>query len=214
MKQLSPVSVMRLKVATFIACLVPFVHVSWGVLTGSAGADPVEALTHSTGLWALRLLLLTLALSPLRKLTGWSWVLRLRRILALYSFFYAMLHTLVYLAFEQSFDWISIASDILKRPWLTAGFFSFVLMIPLAATSTNGMMRRLGRNWQRLHRLIYPIAVGAVLHYFWLVKKDITAPSIYAVVLAILFCARLVDGRKGKSTRTPVSRPGAVPFVK
>jgi sulfoxide reductase heme-binding subunit YedZ len=124
-----------------------------------------------------------------------------------------MLHALIYLTFDQSFEWGSIATDILKRPWLTVGFFSLVLMMPLAATSTNGMMRRLGRNWQRLHRLIYPIAVGAVLHYFWLVKKDITDPTLYAVLLAILLCARLIEGRKRRPARAGVSRQPAVPSV-
>lgn len=199
MKHLSHDAVVQLKAMVFLICSMPLIAVSWRVLHGTAGADPVEALTHTTGLWALRLLLVTLALSPARKLTGWCWLVRLRRIVALYAFSYATLHTAVYLWFEQDFDWPTIAGDVLKRPWLTAGCLAFVMMIPLAMTSTNGMMKRLGRNWQRLHRLVYPIALGAVLHYFWLVKRDITAPSVYAVVLAVLLCARLVERRKRRS---------------
>jgi len=214
MKQLSQRAVTRLKVGSFLACLIPVGVLTWHVINDTAGADPVEALTHTTGVWALRLLLLTLALSPVRKLTGWCWLLRLRRTFALFAFFYASLHALIYLVFEQFFDWGLIAADILKRPWLTAGFFSFVLMVPLAATSTNGMMRRLGRNWQRLHRLIYPIAIAAVLHYFWLVKKDVTAPSLYAVALAILLCARLLENRQRRPSRTRAPGQGAVSSVK
>ena len=206
MKQMSSRAVARLKVLTFLACLTPMLQVTAGVVTGTAGADPVEALAHTTGLWALRLLLVTLALSPARKLTGWCWLLRLRRMFALYAFFYATMHMLVYVVFEQGFDWPMILSDVVKRPWLSAGCISFALMIPLAITSTNGMMRRLGKNWQRLHRLVYPVALAAVLHYFWLVKRDITAPSVYALILAILLCARLRERRKRRPLGSAQSR--------
>lgn len=214
MKQLSQEAVQVTKAAVFLACLIPLIGLFRGYLTASIGADPVEAMTHTTGLWALRLLLLTLALSPLRKLTGWCWMLRLRRTFALYSFFYATVHTLIYLVFDQYFDWSAIARDIVKRPWLTAGFFSFVLMIPLAVTSTNGMMRRLGRNWQRLHSLIYPIAGGVVLHYFWLVKKDVTGPSVYALILAALLCARMIERRKKRPAASTLARQRVVPSAK
>lgn len=196
MKQVSSITITTIKVALFIACLIPAAGLISGTLTGTLGADPVEAMTHTTGLWALRLLLATLAISTVRKLTGLSWLLRLRRTIALFAFFYAGLHTAIYLVFDQFFDWRDIAKDIVHRPWLTAGFFSFVAMIPLAITSTNGMMRRLGRHWQRLHRLIYPVAAGAVLHYFWLVKRDVSAPTLYLVILALLLVARLCERRK------------------
>lgn len=212
MKQLSSTTITTIKVALFIACLMPVAGLVYGSLTGTLGADPVEAMTHKTGLWALRLLLATLAISTVRKLTGWSWLLRLRRTIALYAFFYAGLHTAIYLVFDQFFDWPEIAKDIVQRPWLTAGFFSFVAMIPLAITSTNGMMRRLGRHWQRLHRLIYPVAAGAMLHYFWLVKRDVSAPTLYALILALLLVARLCDRRKkGPASTAALPRHRVVP---
>ena len=192
MKHLSSKTITTLKATLFVVCLIPLVYLALGALAGTLGADPVEAMTQTTGLWALRFLLLTLAVSPLRKATGWNWVVRLRRTIALYAFFYACLHVLIYLVFEQLFDGAEIAKDIVKRPHLTAGFLSFLLMIPLAITSTQGMMRRLGgHRWQQLHRLTYPIAAGAVLHYFWLVKRDVSAPTLYGLILAILLCIRL-----------------------
>jgi len=198
MKNLSPHSVASVKTVIFTACLLPFLRLLAQGLLGRLGPDPVADITHTTGLWSLRLLLLMLAFTPVKKLTGWHWLARLRRTVALHAFFYACLHLSAYLLFEQSFDWHEIAKDIGKRPYLTAGFASFVLMVPLAVTSTNAMMRRLGgRNWQRLHRLSYLIAFGAVLHYFWLVKRDITLPALYALILVVLLCARMIRrGRK------------------
>lgn len=202
MKHLSPVSVARIKFALFLACLVPFAQLSAAAWQRSLGPDPVETITHGTGLWALRLLLVTLAISPLRQWTGWLWLVRLRRMLALYAFFYATLHVLIYLVFEQSFDWPEIVKDVVRRPHLTAGFVSFVLMLPLVATSTNAMMRRLGtRRWQLLHRLTYPVAAAAVLHYFWLVKRDVSDPTLYALLLSFLLCIRLIS--RPRKARTP-----------
>lgn len=193
MKQLSPTAVKRIKLALFVVCLMPFLRLVLGVRAGTLGADPVEAITHNTGIWSLRLLLLTLAITPVKRWTGWLWLMRLRRTLALYAFFYASLHVAVYLVFDQFFDWPEILKDVAKRPHLTAGFVAFVLMIPLVMTSTNSMMKRLGgKNWQLLHRLTYPIAAAAVLHFFWLVKKDVTEPTLYALILSVLLCARLV----------------------
>jgi len=204
MKNLSAHSVANLKTVLFICCLLPFVRLLADGLTGRLGPDPVADITHTTGIWALHLLLLMLAFTPVKKLTGWHWLTRLRRTVALYAFFYACLHLSSYLLFEQSFDWPEIAKDIGKRPYLTAGFASFVLMVPLAVTSTNAMMKRLGgRNWQRLHRLSYLIAAGAVLHYFWLVKQDIRLPSLYALIFAVLLCARIV--RRGPKPFRSVS---------
>ena len=206
MKNPSTQSVARIKTALAAACLLPFARLLAEGLAGRLGPDPVAAITHGSGVWALRLLLLTLAFTPVRKLTGWHWLARLRRTVALYAFFYACLHFFAYLLFEQSFDWPAIARDIARRPYLAAGFASFALMAPLAATSTDAMMKRLGgRNWQRLHRLSYAIAAGAVLHYFWLVKRDTTLPALYALALAALLCARMY--RRGRKPQTPAARP-------
>lgn len=203
MKQLSCTAVTSLKAVLFVLCLIPLGDLAIGAWSDSLGPDPVETITHTTGLWALRLLLATLAISPAKKWTGYLWLARLRRTLALFAFFYATLHVAIYLVFEQFFDWPEIVKDIAKRPHLTAGFVSFVLMIPLAATSTNRMMKRLGtRRWQLLHRLSYPIAAGAVLHYFWLVKRDVTDPTFYALILSVLLCLRLL-----RRTRPVASTP-------
>jgi methionine sulfoxide reductase heme-binding subunit len=202
MKQLSPAAVARIKALLFLLCLIPFGQLVGAAWQRNLGPDPVETITHGTGLWSLRLLLVTLAISPLRHWTGWLWLVRLRRTLALYAFFYATLHVAIYLVFEQAFDWPEIVKDVVKRPHLTAGFLSFVLMVPLVATSTNAMMKRLGtRRWQLLHRLTYPVAATAVLHYFWLVKRDVTDPTLYALALSFLLCVRLVS--RPRKVRTP-----------
>ncbi|NBC12703.1 MAG: sulfoxide reductase heme-binding subunit YedZ [Gammaproteobacteria bacterium] len=186
--------VRRVKPALFAACLLPFVLLVWRTLDGSIGPNPVEAITHDTGDWALRLLLVTLAVTPLRRLTGWAWLVRLRRMLGLYAFFYAVLHFTTYLWLDQFFDWQAVVADIAKRPYITVGFAALVLMVPLAVTSTKGWLRRLGYRWKRLHRLVYAIGVLAVLHYLWLVKADWLEPAIYAGVLAVLLAARLPRG--------------------
>ncbi len=193
-----------LKTALFLACLIPLSRLLVGSFTGGLGADPVAAITGSTGRWALNLLLVTLAFTPLRKLTGWQWLARLRRTVALFAFFYACLHFAAYLVFDQFFDWAGMVADIGKRPFIAAGFLCFALMVPLALTSTDGMMRRLGgRHWLRLHRLAYLGAAAAILHYLWLVKRDITMPGAYALALCALLCARLVQSRRK-------SKPGTV----
>lgn len=179
------------KAALFAACLLPLLWLVFQTLDGSIGPNPVEAITHATGDWALRLLLLTLAVTPLRRLTGWAWLIRLRRMLGLYAFFYAALHFTTYLWLDQFFDWSAIVADITKRPYITVGFAALLLMLPLAVTSTKGWLRRLGPRWKKLHRLIYPIGVLSVLHYLWLVKADLLEPGIYAAVLALLLIARL-----------------------
>ena len=160
----------------------------WG-----SGANPIEAVTRALGDWALRLLLLTLTVTPLRRLTGWGWPLRLRlrRMLGLYAFFYALLHLLSYIVLDQFFYWPEVWADIVKRPYITIGMAAFVMLIPLAVTSTQGWMRRLGRNWQRLHRLVYPIAIAAVMHYLMLVKVIATEPLLYAGILLLLLLLRL-----------------------
>jgi len=175
----------------FVACLLPIVRLLVLGGSGGLGANPIEFITRSTGTWTLVGLLLTLSITPLRRLTGQVALLRYRRMLGLFSFFYGCLHFVTYIWLDQFFDPAAIARDILKRPFITIGFTAFVLLIPLAATSTHAMMRRLGRRWQQLHRLIYLIALLGVIHYVWLVKKDLTEPLIYGGVLACLLVLRL-----------------------
>ncbi|MEK7884942.1 sulfite oxidase heme-binding subunit YedZ [Methyloversatilis sp. NSM2] len=187
--------------AVWAACLLPLMLLVAGGLRDALGANPIEHITRATGDWTLRLLLLTLAVTPLRQLTGWHWLVRLRRTLGLYAFFYGCLHLATYVWLDQFFDWPGIVADIVKRPFVTLGFAAFVLMLPLAVTSTNGMIRRLGgRAWQRLHRAVYAVGVLGVAHYWWLVKKDLTEPIAYALVLATLFALRLWHGRRMRRT--------------
>ncbi len=174
------------------------------------GANPIEYITHSTGWWTLGFLLLTLTVTPLRRLTGAAWLLRLRRMLGLFAFFYACLHFTTYLWLDQFFDPAGIAKDLVKRPFITIGFAAFLLLIPLAATSTNAMVRRLGaQRWQKLHRLVYVIAVLGVLHFWWLVKKDIREPLVFAAVLAVLLLARLLYARRQRIAPRAASAPRA-----
>lgn len=179
-----------LKIVVFLLALLPLARATWIVLSGMA-VNPVEFITRSTGTWTLSFLLITLAISPLRQLSGWSWPLRLRRMLGLYAFFYGSLHFTTYVWLDQFFDWSGILHDIAKRPFITVGFAAMLLMTPLAITSTQSWMRRLKRHWGRLHRLIYPISLLGVLHYWWLVKKDLTQPLLYGSVLAVLLGWRL-----------------------
>lgn len=192
MKQPDPRRFAALKAALFLLCLAPLAGLIQGIVSDSLGANPIEAVTRSLGDWALRFLLITLAVTPLRRLSGLNWLLRLRRMLGLYAFFYALLHVLSYAWLDQFFDWGDILKDIVKRPFITFGFAAFVLLIPLAATSNNAMIKRLGgRRWQWLHRTVYAIAVFGVLHFWWMVKLDITQPAIYAAVLSLLLGMRL-----------------------
>lgn len=179
----------------FLFCLLPAAWLLYGALTGNLGANPIEAITRTLGDWALRLLLITLLITPLRRLSGWSWLLRYRRMLGLYVFFYATLHLLSYIVLDQFFYWPEIWADIIKRPYITVGMMSFLLLIPLAVTSTTGWMRRLGKRWQQLHRLVYLCAIGGVLHYYMLVKADTREPLVYMGLLAILLVARIKFSR-------------------
>lgn len=182
------------KLWMFGACLLPLLRLIALGIGGGLGANPIEFITRSTGTWTLVGLLVTLSVTPLRRLTGRADLVRYRRMLGLFAFFYACLHVVIYIGLAQFFDPAAIARDIVKRPFVTAGFMAFVLLIPLAATSTHAMMRRLGRRWQPLHRLIYLIALLGVVHYLWLVKKDLTEPLLYGGVLALLLAARLPWG--------------------
>jgi len=175
----------------FLACLIPLGWLFYDGLYGDLGPNPVEAVLHRTGDWALRLLLITLALRPLQRLTGRPGWLRWRRMLGLYSFFYAVLHGLTWAWLDQQWDLAGMLADVIKRPYITVGFTALLLLLPLAATSTRAAMRRLGRNWQRLHRLVYLIAPLGVLHYLWLVKADWAEPAIYGLVLGIMLALRL-----------------------
>jgi sulfoxide reductase heme-binding subunit YedZ len=181
-----------IKPLVFIVLLIPALHLSWGFWQDALGANPLEAIIRNLGDWALRILLLTLAISPLRRLTGFGQLLRFRRMVGLYAYFYATLHLIGYLWFEQFFDWEEIWFDIVERPFITIGMFSILLLTPLAITSTQGMIRRMGKNWKRLHRLIYPIALFSVIHFFWMVKLDISEPTLYAIVLAMLLGERAI----------------------
>ena len=185
--------VRRIKTALFVACLYPLASLIWLGFTGGLGADPVEFIRRATGTWTLDFLIITLSLTPLRRATGWHWLARLRRMFGLYAFFYAAIHVVTYLWLDQLFDLAAIWRDVVKRPLITAGFLSVVLMIPLAATSTDRMVRRLGgKRWQQLHRAVYWVAVAGVIHFWWLVKLDFTRPLIYSVIVGALLVARIV----------------------
>ena len=181
-----------IKAGVFLAALVPFGVVAAAAASGELGANPVEALIHHFGEWALRLMLATLAVTPLRRLTGWSQAVRLRRMLGLFAFFYAVLHLATYVVLDRSLLVEEILEDLTERPYVMVGFAGFVLLVPLAATSTNAMIRRLGgRRWRLLHRLAYVAAAAGVVHFWWLVKADVREPFIHAAVLALLLALRL-----------------------
>jgi len=181
----------RLHLVVIGAALVPVVALGARALTGGLGANPIEELEHTTGDWSLRFLLLTLAVTPARRLLGWRWIAPLRRTLGLVAFTYVTLHALTYVGLDQLFDAEALLEDLRKRRYVTAGFAGFLCLLPLAATSTARMMKRLGRRWVKLHRLAYVAAVCGVVHYLWLVKADLRAPLIYAAVLALLLGYRL-----------------------
>lgn len=176
----------------FLAALLPFALLLLRIVHDELGPNPIEALNRYTGDWTLRFLLITLTVTPLRQLTGWHLLIRYRRMLGLFAFFYACLHFLSWIWVDKAFEWEEIVRDVYKRPFITLGFASFLLLIPLAATSTHGMVRRLGgRRWRALHRLVYVVAVGGVVHFLWLVKSDIAEPALYALILAALLGYRL-----------------------
>jgi sulfoxide reductase heme-binding subunit YedZ len=183
------------RASLFVLAALPFAELLRRGFSADLGANPVEFVLRWLGTWTLVALLATLTITPLRRVTGWAWLVRLRRMLGLFAFFYAAMHVIAYVWIDHFFDWPQILGDIAKRPYLTFGFAAFVLMIPLALTSTNAMVRRMGgRNWQKLHRLVYAIAVFGVLHYWYhkLAKNDLAQPTIYALVLGTLLGARLV----------------------
>jgi sulfoxide reductase heme-binding subunit YedZ len=181
----------------FVAALLPFVWGLWLVLR-QVPVDPLEYITHETGDWALYMLCITLAVTPLRRLSGWNWLVKLRRMLGLFTFFYALLHFIAFLWFDHFFDVAAMLRDVAKRPFILVGFTAFVLLIPLAATSTNGMIKRLGgKRWQWLHKLIYVIAPLAVLHFWWMksAKNNLAQPTLFLVIVALLLGLRFYWSR-------------------
>ncbi len=204
----------------FALCLIPFLGCAGGILAQSGwprvpgyalGADPVRFVLDEFGRTALRMLLLTLAVTPLRHWTGNAQLLRVRRMLGLFAFFYALMHFCVYVGPFQSLSWSLIAQDIVKRPYITIGFAALLLLVPLALTSTHGMMRRLGRRWQQLHRLIYPVALLVLLHFWKMLKSDYREPLVYAVILALLLGARLWRRHRRARAATSTSAPPTAP---
>jgi sulfoxide reductase heme-binding subunit YedZ len=181
-----------IKPAVFLACLIPFGQLVYGALWGDLGANPVETITNTTGIWILRFLVITIAITPARWLTKWNPLILFRRMIGLFAFFYATLHFTTYFVLDQSMMFSGLWEDVMKRPYITMGFSAFVLMIPLALTSTQGWIRRLGgRRWTVLHRLVYASAILGVIHYWWKVKVDTTYPMYYALVVGVLLGARL-----------------------
>lgn len=181
------------KPAVFLACLTPLASLAWRGFHAELGANPIEAITHGTGDWTLRFLLITLSISPLRKLTGQYWLIGFRRMFGLFAFFYGTLHLMTYVWLDKFFDVHEMLHDIAKRRFITAGMTGFALMIPLALTSSKWAIRKLGgKRWQTLHRLIYASAAAGVIHYIWLVKADLRKPLEYAAVLGFLLVYRIV----------------------
>lgn len=178
------------RVLAHLLSLLPLALWLGRIASEQLGADPVVALTHASGLWALRFLLLCLAMTPLRRLIGATWPIRYRRMLGLYAFFYASLHVGIYLALDLGGYWLQIIDDVVKRPFITVGFLAWLALLPLAATSTRVAVRALGQRWVQLHRLAYVAAILAVLHFTWLVKSDLREPALHAAALALLFVLR------------------------
>ncbi|HET9742979.1 MAG TPA: protein-methionine-sulfoxide reductase heme-binding subunit MsrQ [Terriglobales bacterium] len=204
-------TILTLKTLVWLLCLTPLSLLSWKALHDELGANPLNEITHSTGHWTLYLLLITLAISPLRRITRLNWLIRFRRLVGLFAFFYGCLHLMTYLWFDQFFDVHAIIKDIYKRPFITAGMAAWLLMFPLALTSTTASIRWLGGSrWQLLHRLIYASAVAGVVHYWWEVKRDLTRPEIMAAILAALLGFRIVvkfRSKRARRTTAPPVRP-------
>ena len=198
-----------IKPPVFGLCLAPLAQLTWTALHNGLGANPVEAITHSTGTWALVLLCVTLSVTPLRRLLHQNWLIKFRRMFGLFAFFYGCLHVATYVWLDKSFDFSEMIKDIYKRPFITAGFTAFLLMVPLAITSTTGMIRRLGgKRWQRLHRLVYVSAIAGAIHYYWLVKSDETVPLRFAAIVGTLLLYRLLLGFRERIHPSRV--PGSV----
>ncbi len=200
-----------LKVLVFLACLIPLGRLAWKGVNGMLGANPIEVITRSTGTWVLIFLMITLGITPVRRLTGWHALIRFRRMTGLFAFFYGCLHLTTYVWLDKFFDFRDMAKDIGMRPFITMGMTAFALMLPLALTSTQGWIRRLGKRWQQLHRLIYLSAIAGVIHFWWQVKADTRKPAIFATILTALLLFRmlawLVKRRRTAVSRAPSARP-------
>jgi sulfoxide reductase heme-binding subunit YedZ len=202
-----------LKVGVFLAALWPVFSLTWRAFHDGLGANPIEFITHATGDWTIRFLCMTLAITPARKLLGQPWLIKFRRMLGLFAFFYGTLHLMTFLWLDKFFDVHEILKDIAKRPFITMGMLGFTLLVPLALTSTAGWIRRLGgKGWQMLHRLIYFSAIAGVIHYYWLVKSDVRLPLMYAAIVGVLLMYRIVAARNkrkpsaaGRTQRKPVA---------
>lgn len=204
-----------LKAALFALALLPFFRLAAFTVLDKLGANPVEFITRNTGDWTLYFLCLTLAVTPLRKLSGWNWLIKLRRMLGLFAFFYASLHFLTFLWFDHFFDVQEMWKDVVKRPFITVGFSAFMLLVPLAATSTNRMVKRLGgKRWQWLHRLIYLIAPLGILHYFWMKagKHDFAQPYLFGTIVAVLLLSRLLWRWQNQRTAANSPAEAALPL--
>lgn len=202
------------KAVVFPLCLVPLAILVWRGLHNDLTADPITFITHTTGIWTLRFIVITLAITPLRKILRVPNLIRFRRMFGLFAFFYVCLHFTIWIVLDHFFNWSEMWQDIHKRPYITVGFTGFVLLIPLALTSTAGWIRRLGgKRWQALHRLIYVTAIAGVIHYYWLVKSDVRAPLLYAFLVAILLAWRIavwVSNRHRQAAAEKVRHKGSV----
>lgn len=197
------------KVLVFVLCLAPVVVLGWAAYNNDLGANPIEYITHATGDWTLRFLCITLSVTPLRKLLKLPNLIRFRRMLGLFAFFYGVLHLTTYVWLDKFFDWPEIAKDIVKRPFITAGFTSWILMLPLAITSTTGWIRRIGgKRWRTLHRLVYFSAIAGVVHYYWLVKSDVRKPVMYGAIVGTLLLLRIAMSIK--ENRQSLRRPAVI----
>jgi methionine sulfoxide reductase heme-binding subunit len=197
-----------LKILVFALCLVPLALLGWKAYQQDLSANPIEYITHWTGDWTLRFLVITLAITPLRKLLRWPNMVKFRRMVGLFAFFYGCLHLTTYLWLDKFFAWGEIVKDIGKRPFITAGFAAFIVLVPLAITSTAGWIRRLGgKRWQMLHRLIYFSAIAGVVHYYWLVKSDIRKPVFYGSLVAILLVCRAALALRRPANTTSLASP-------
>jgi sulfoxide reductase heme-binding subunit YedZ len=197
------------KVVVFLLCLAPLALLGWAAYNNKLGANPIEYITHATGDWTLRFLCITLAITPLRKLLKLPDLIRFRRMLGLFAFFYGCLHLTTYVWLDKFFDWQEIVKDIAKRPFITAGFTSWMLMLPLALTSTTGWIRRLGgKRWRTLHRAVYFSASAGVVHYYWLVKSDVRKPVMYGTIVGVLLLLRVALSIKDSRKAAP--RPAMI----
>lgn len=195
------------KLAVSVNALLPLAFLTWDALRGNLGANPVEFFLRTTGVLTLLMLIATLCVTPLRKLSGWNELIKLRRMLGLYAFFYGSLHLCTYLIFDRGLDLKGTIDDVIQRPFIAIGTASFLTMVPLAVTSTNGMIKRLGgKRWQKLHRLIYPIAAGGVVHFWMIVKSDVFYPAVFGLIVALLLAFRLVTKWKTAAVKPAVSR--------